>query len=48
MELLGLLAELLLAVFELDERPSARRFTWGCMLTLVAVLLAVFAWQHMR
>jgi hypothetical protein len=48
MEILTLLAELLLAVFDLDERPAAQRFTWGCMLILAAVLLLVLAWQQMR
>jgi hypothetical protein len=48
MELFQLVAELLLAAFDLDDRPSAYRFTWGCMLTLVALLLAVLAWQHLR
>lgn len=42
------LAQLLLAAFDLDERPGAQKFTWGCMVVLVRMLVAVLVWQNRR
>jgi hypothetical protein len=46
MDLLHALVELLMPIWDLDERPDAQRFTWGCMIFVIVVLLGVYVWQH--
>jgi hypothetical protein len=46
MEFFQRLAELLLQAFDLDDRPGAQRFTWGCMLTLIVLLVGILVWRE--
>ena len=48
MEFLRVLVELLMPVWDLDDRPDALRFTWGCLIFVIVALVGVFVWQHSR